>query len=183
MASIHTERLELIPVGPELAETELADRVAFAAMLVARVPASWPPEILADALPFFRDRLREDPTRTGWMGWNAVLVTGGERVLVGSVGFTGPPDEAGTIELGYSMVPEYQGRGLASEMTAALCAWAFARPGVRRIVAETIQSNVRSMRVLAKAGFVRLEPNPGDHGEVVRFERVAQRIQRCHSSS
>jgi [ribosomal protein S5]-alanine N-acetyltransferase len=160
-------------VDAELAETELADRTRFAAMLDARVPASWPPEILADALPLFRDLLREDPARAGWIGWYAILVTEGERVLVGSVGFKGPPDARGHVETGYSMVPEYQGRGFATEMVRALCAWAFAQPGVTRIVAETTWSNAASMRVLEKAGFTRVEPRLGPPEDPVHYERAA----------
>lgn len=173
MGSIHTERLELIPADAEIAEAELTDRVRFAAILDARVPTSWPPEVLADALPIFRDLLRADPARAGWMGWYAVLTTEGERILVGSAGFTGPPDEDAKIETGYSMIPEYQGRGIATEMVRALCAWAFAQPGVTRILAATTSSNAGSVRVLEKAGFTRIEPVLGDADEAVRFARFS----------
>lgn len=162
----------MIPVGPELADIELADPQRFGTMLDARVPVSWPPEILADARTLFRDLLKEDPSRTGWIGWYAVLVTEDERVLVGSVGFTGPPDADGRVETGYSLVPEYHGRGLGTEMVRALCAWAFEQPGVARIVAETTWSNFVSMRVLEKSGFERVELEAGAPDEPVHFERA-----------
>lgn len=162
----------MIPVGPELADIELADPRGFEAMLDARVPVSWPPEILADARALFRDLLREDPLRTGWIGWYAILVSEAERVLVGSVGFTGPPDADGRVETGYSLVPEYHGRGLGTEMVRALCAWAFAQSGVVKIVAETTWSNFASMRVLEKCGFERVELEAGAPEEPVHFERA-----------
>jgi [ribosomal protein S5]-alanine N-acetyltransferase len=162
----------LIPVSPEIAEVELSDPARFPDMLDARVPTSWPPEILSDARPLFRDLLREDPSRTGWIGWYAILVTEGERVLVGSAGFTGPPDAGGTVETGYSMLPEYQGRGFATEMVRALCAWAFVQPHVTTVVAETTWSNAASMNVLEKCGFNRVEPLAGAPEEPVHYRRT-----------
>jgi ribosomal-protein-alanine N-acetyltransferase len=169
---IRTDRLELVPATLELAENEMDDRPRFAEALGAEVPDTWPPEILAEALPLFRDRLREDPERTGWLGWYALLGTGRGRVLVGSVGFTGPPDLSGCVEIGYSMVPSYQGRGIATEMVRALCGWALRQPGVSGIEAETTRANAASIRVLEKAGFMRIEPGPGVPGDSVRFRRA-----------
>jgi ribosomal-protein-alanine N-acetyltransferase len=172
LAPIRTERLVLVPASIELAESEIEDRARFAQLLDAEVPVGWPPEILADALPFFRNLLREDPGRTGWLGWYALLATERGRVLVGSAGFKGPPDGRGRVETGYSMVPEYQGRGLATEMVIALCGWAFGRPGVSGIEAETVWSNRASMRVLEKAGFARIEATPGNPEDAVHFLRT-----------
>ncbi len=43
-------------------------------------------------------------------------------------------------------------------MVRALIGWAFAQPGVLRIVAETIEDNIPSVRLLHRLGFVRTEP-------------------------
>jgi RimJ/RimL family protein N-acetyltransferase len=74
-------------------------------------------------------------------------------VLVGSGGFKGRPDPDGSVEIGYSMVEEFQGRGYATEAVRALAAWAFAHPGVSQVVAETMPGNTGSLRVLEKIGF------------------------------
>ncbi|MER3514457.1 MAG: hypothetical protein C4310_08775 [Chloroflexota bacterium] len=57
-------------------------------------------------------------------------------VLVGSGGFKGPP-HAGAVEIGYSVLPQYQGKGYATEMVAGLVRRALKHAEVDRIVAET----------------------------------------------
>lgn len=56
--------------------------------------------------------------------------------------------------LGYSMLPAFRGRGIASRAVRLLSAWAF-EIGVERLVAGTAADNVASQKVLANAGFVR----------------------------
>ena len=98
--------------------------------------------------------LEAAPERSGWFGWYA-LAGGAEAaapVLVASGGFKGPPRN-GVAEIGYSVLPQFQGRGYATEMVAGLVQWALRQPGVTRIVAETEWANLASVRVLQKAGF------------------------------
>jgi RimJ/RimL family protein N-acetyltransferase len=73
--------------------------------------------------------------------------------LVAGGGYFGPPDEEGTVEIGYSVAPEWRGRGIARELAAALVARAWATPGVRRVVARTDETNAASMAVLHHCGF------------------------------
>ncbi|HZE29983.1 MAG TPA: GNAT family N-acetyltransferase [Actinoallomurus sp.] len=56
--------------------------------------------------------------------------------------------------VGYSMRPEFRGRGVATQAVRLLSTWAFAI-GVQRLVAGTAPDNLASQRVLEKAGFVR----------------------------
>ena len=56
--------------------------------------------------------------------------------------------------VGYSMLPEFRGRGAATRAVRLLSAWAF-EIGIERLVAGTMTDNATSQRVLAKAGFVR----------------------------
>ena len=83
--------------------------------------AEWPPETLREALPTFLELHETHRDWTGWLGWYAVRVDQGEPLLCGSVGFKGPPDTAGTVELGYSVLPSQQGAGIATEMVARAC--------------------------------------------------------------
>jgi RimJ/RimL family protein N-acetyltransferase len=56
--------------------------------------------------------------------------------------------------VGYSVLPEFRGRGIATRAVRLVAGWVFTI-GVRRLVAGTMTDNLASQRVLAKAGFVR----------------------------
>jgi ribosomal-protein-alanine N-acetyltransferase len=126
-----------------------------AGALGAEVPDNWPPETLVDALPFFLQQLKAAPDLAGWLGWYWLWQRGPEvgPLLVCSGGFKGAPQAGGTVEIGYSVLPQFQSQGYASEAAAGLVAWALARPGVDRVIAETLEENLASRRVLARLGF------------------------------
>lgn len=73
---------------------------------------------------------------------------------MGSGGFKGPPDAAGTAEVGYGLLPPFTGRGYAAEAVQALALWAFAR-GATRLIAETASDNLPSIRLLDRLHFIR----------------------------
>ena len=81
--------------------------------------------------------------------------------VVGDVGFLGPPDESGSVELGYSVVPDRRRRGYASEAARALVDWALDQPGVEVVVASPESGNVASVRTLERVGFQRASDASG----------------------
>ncbi|HLE55836.1 MAG TPA: GNAT family N-acetyltransferase, partial [Rhodothermia bacterium] len=157
---IRTPRLSLIPATPALARAEINDREEFARLLSASVPDNWPPESAVDALPIFLTWMEAAPDQTGWFAWYALASEdhSTHRVLVAGAGFKGPPRD-GTVEVGYSVLPQFQNRGFAREMVTGLVRWALDQPGVTCVRAETEWENPASQRVLAKAGFSRIGPS------------------------
>ncbi len=57
------------------------------------------------------------------------------------------------VELLYALLPAYWGRGLATEMAAAVLDIGFRRLGLTDIIAYTLTSNRASQRVMEKSGF------------------------------
>jgi RimJ/RimL family protein N-acetyltransferase len=148
---IVTSRLRLVPATVEILEAELRDPAEAAALLGAQSPPDWPPLYNGPrAFAWSRDRLREDPA---WVGWATHYVLF-EDTVVGTCGYKGPPDDDETVEIGYSVVPSFQRRGIASEAAQGLVANAFAR-GVRRVRAHTLPppDGDASIGVLRKLGF------------------------------
>lgn len=129
-----------------------------------KVPETWPPDDLSDALRMYAGRLSRDPSLLGWGVWLAVERA--ETILVGSVGFKGKPDRHGCVEIGYGIEPGVRRRGYATEAVPALVDWAWGR-GVARIVAECRPDNVASIRVLERIGMRRI----GDRGGMLWWER------------
>ncbi|MCJ1676858.1 GNAT family N-acetyltransferase [Streptomyces sp. APSN-46.1] len=70
---------------------------------------------------------------------------------IGGLGFHGPPDEDGTVTIGYGLAPSAQGRGYAAEALRALLGFARAH-GVRQVLGDTDRGNIASQRVMAAAG-------------------------------
>ncbi len=138
-----------------MVRADLDGPAALSGLLRARVPSSWPPELLLDARAFFAGQLSDNPARVGWLLWYWVAQDAESqgRVLVGNGGFMGLPDGAGDVEIGYSVEPAHQGQGFATEAVRALTQWAFASPAVRRVFADVSPLNAASLRVLQKTGF------------------------------
>ncbi|MEU6374573.1 GNAT family N-acetyltransferase [Streptomyces sp. NPDC046909] len=82
-----------------------------------------------------------------------VLVREEDDLAVGGMGFHGPPDEEGRVEIGYDLVEGARGRGYATEALRALSEWALARNDVRTLFATIDAGNVRSQGVVTRAGF------------------------------
>lgn len=96
-----------------------------------------------------------------------------EGVVVGSIGFFGPPEDAadGTpeVEVGYGLVASSRGLGLATEALAALLRRADSA-GVR-VRASVAPDNAASLRVAAKSGFTGVRGTTED-GEMVLVRPV-----------
>ena len=167
-ASLDTERLRLVPATLELADADLHNRLEFMHQLGALVLDSWPPppndeRSMRDTV----DLLRRNPGDSGWAAWYW-LAKKHKPVVIGLGGFKGPPAE-GFVEIGYSLLPEFQNKGYASEAVAALLGWAFAHGEVERVAAETLPDLAPSIRLLERAGFV--QAGAGTEPGSLRFER------------
>lgn len=64
-----------------------------------------------------------------------------------------PIDGTGKMQVGYALMPEYWGKGYATELTFAGLRYFFTYTTVELIYAETEQPNFASQNVLLKAGF------------------------------
>ena len=154
---ITTVRLDLISGTPELANADIYDRSQFATLLGARVPDEWPPPLNdIDSMKWFESYLDEHPDGVGWVTWYFILREdeSGKRVVIGNGGFKGRPTPDGTVEVGYSIIKDFQNCGYATEATSGLLKWAFGHPEVTRVLAETYPILKKSIRVLEKIGFV-----------------------------
>jgi RimJ/RimL family protein N-acetyltransferase len=106
-------------------------------------------EWVANQLAFELDHWREH----GFGAWIFVERDGGAFVGRGAVRHARVL-EGDQIEVGYALVPGAWGRGLASEMTSAMLAFARDDLALDEIAAWTLTTNIASQRVLEKAGLV-----------------------------
>lgn len=78
--------------------------------------------------------------------------------LLGSVGLMAVDLSSASAHIGYWVVPEARGQGVASAAVTALIPWALAPDlgGLTRLVADVDPQNAASIAVLRRAGFVAL---------------------------
>lgn len=82
------------------------------------------------------------------------------------------PAKDRAVEMGYGILPSYEGNGYMTEAVQGMIRWAFAQQDVDFVEAETDPDNRASQRILEKCGFV---PNGKTVEEVLRF--VVERPQ------
>ena len=144
---ITTPRLRLVLVSP----TDAAD------MRAGRRQDRWHP-----GYPRRDDVDAASLVREGGDTWGPRHIVLG-RLAVGSIGCFGPPVD-GETEIGYGLVEEVRGQGIATEAVLALIAETQAA-GVR-VRASVAPDNTASLRVLARCGFTELRGGTED-GELV----------------
>jgi [ribosomal protein S5]-alanine N-acetyltransferase len=109
-------------------------------------------EFLLAASPDFLSALQEATAPDPWRFGFAIVHRIG-TVVIGLCGFAGPPDSDGLVEIAYSISPDYQGRGFATEVARALVDFASSSGRVRTVCAYTLPEMNASTRVLEKCGF------------------------------
>ena len=118
---IHTRRLRLVACTLDMARAAIAGDVG--RLLDVEVVSTWPEEGLRGFLPIYARQLEADSAVLGWGIW--LVVHSAHGVLIGDAGFKGQPNDAGQVEIGYSVVERYRGHGYATEAAMPLIEWAF----------------------------------------------------------
>lgn len=164
---------------PFMAALARDDVPAAAAEIGASVPEDMP-GYLRDFLQYRLAQLALDPTIRRWLG-RAIVWTDadGGRHVIGSIGFHGPPDERGRLEIGYKVEPAFRRRGIAREAVTAMFDWASSEHGVRRFVASISPANEPSLRLAAGLGFEQVGEQVDDiDGLELVFEATWPRPER-----
>jgi len=117
------------------------------------------------------DGFRKDYAENGWTKFKILDPQG--RFL-GRAGF-GRFDETGELELGYSVMRPFWGRGYASEAAGALLDWIYRMVPVDHVIGFAVAENMASRRVLEKAGmaFTGLRDLHGIPNAFYRHDRPA----------
>lgn len=159
--------VRLVPTSLAMLDAEDRSGAALAHLLGVQPPIDWPaPFNDANVRQWIRGRLGKEAADSRWLSYYVIADIGGAETLVGNCGFKGPPDSSGTVEVGYSIVPDYHRQGIGTAALTALVEMAFDDQQVRRVTAETPASFAASRGLLQKCGFVavseRADPEDGD---------------------
>lgn len=151
--AIRSPRLELVSFSRRAMRAVLdRDLPTAEAELGASVPRDLP-DRLGELFELRLADVDRDPAALPWVARAMVLADNlGARRVIGSVGFHGPPDASGQVEIGYHVEPGFRRRGFATEAVRALIDWA-TEQDIRRFRASIAPSNKASLAVVRRFGF------------------------------
>ena len=164
---IQSRRLNLIAATTDLIKKSVEGRELLAEALDVSIPESWPPDLYGPRAMQFALAQLDDASEQGWSFWYLLSKSLEVTELMGICGFKGRPDEAGLVEISYSVLSQFCVNGYATEAVTRLVRWAFSHQNVTEVCAETLPHLQKSIRVMEKNGFTLTGPG-SEHG-VVRY--------------
>jgi RimJ/RimL family protein N-acetyltransferase len=153
---IKTNRLILYPLNPEQLKKLIEDVNILEEELNIKYKGEPVEGIFGEIMRNQLARCNND--RENYL-WNSfwLLILKKDRVVVGSIGFKGKPNNKGEVEIGYGLGKEFQHNGYMTEGVKAICKWAFEKDNISIITAETDFDNFPSQRILQRCGFEKIE--------------------------
>ena len=112
-----------------------------------------PPESLNDVREFIAkiNQVTRDNEGLYW-----VITRKNEDKLLGTIGLRNFEPEQYQAEIGYELHPDHQGQGFMHEAMTHVLAYGFGRLGLQAIMADTDPGNLRSIHILERHGFVKI---------------------------
>lgn len=153
MPHIQTDRLRWITFTAEMMQAAISNERELEQATGYQVADNYPSDDFKEILPFKIQRYKKYPEENEWEG---LIVHQEDQIIMGDMGFRRSTDNPEELELGYSIVPAYQGQGYATEMAQAIITWGLTQAGIKRIIASCDTNNQASIRVLEKAGLKKL---------------------------
>lgn len=122
------------------------------------------------ARQYIRERMEQQLRRYGY--GNFTLFLKPDRIPVGVCGLYKREGLDG-VDIGFAILPEWEGRGLAREAACAVMEAGFRKFRLPLICAITTPDNEGSRRILESLGmsFVRIMRIPGDDADLMYYEK------------
>jgi ribosomal-protein-alanine N-acetyltransferase len=111
------------------------------------------PESLNDVREFIAkvNQITHDNEGLYW-----VITRKNEDKLLGTIGLRNFGPEQYQAEIGYELHPDHQGQGFMHEAITHVLAYGFGQLGLQAIMADTDPGNLRSIEILERHGFVKI---------------------------
>lgn len=103
-----------------------------------------------EARKFLR-KINEGIAENEWILWGITLTN--ENKLIGTICLWNISREYSRAEIGYELMPAYQGRGIMQEAATAVIEYGFKSMKLQSIVAFPNPNNLRSIRLLERHNF------------------------------
>lgn len=164
---IDTRRLKIIPFTKEIIQAAIQQNNEQLSKLDIIPTIEWPEPGLIEALPYFNQQII-DHGITGYNSW--LILDKQTNDIIGSLGFINEPDDNGSIEIGFGIIPSKRCQGYCEEAANALIKWVEIKPEVKMITAQCNDDNERSIKLLKKIGFKK----KGKEDSMLKWEFVVK---------
>ncbi|EAE5740289.1 GNAT family N-acetyltransferase [Listeria monocytogenes] len=174
MDNLETDRLILINYTLEMIQATINGTEALEKASGYHVSPDWPGIDFFFYLPYVLENVKKDDRM---IKWTRLVILKEENKIIGEIGGQGNPDETGEIEIGYSIVPDYQNKGYMSEALIGMIAWLEEQPTIHRIFARSYEQNMASIQVLKHNHFVHIKEKDTEEkqGRVMMWEYPIKR--------
>ena len=110
----------------------------------------WAPKNISDAEDFVRSySIYEGIIEGQWKQFGIYSIK--DKSLIGDCGFRIQSDDQ--TEIGYTIAPSYQRKGIGSEIVESLIDYLFNEMLIQKIIAKADPENIGSIKVLKRLGF------------------------------
>ncbi|WP_227699048.1 GNAT family N-acetyltransferase [Spirosoma radiotolerans] len=109
------------------------------------------PSNTIDEVRNFINQINENSLKNDSIYW--AITVSNHPDLIGAIGLFGFSEKQGNCEIGYELLPAYQGQGIMQEAVRAVIDYAFATINVQAIEATLHPTNQRSIKLLEKFSF------------------------------
>jgi len=102
---------------------------------------------------------------------NYVIVTKSDQQKIGAVGIFNR-DGLEVQDIGFSFLPEFEGKGYGFEAASKLMETGFTKFGIQKISAITTEDNISSQKLIVKLGlkYLKMVQLPDDKTELMYYE-------------
>lgn len=144
---LSTIRLELRP----LALSDVNEIFAIRSDLEMIKYLDRPPQKELDEASQFIEKIINGIQLNRWIYWAISLK--GENKLIGTICIWNISVEDSKAEVGFELLPPYQGKGIIQEALKAVVDYGFNVIGLKSLEGEVDPGNIKSIKVMEKAGF------------------------------
>lgn len=152
MIEVETDRLRIIALDIELFKLYLEDYGKVQESLGVKITMPIQDEETQALFANAYFAAEAYPQLIHWLtSWE--IISKADNEIIGSICFKGPPDMAGSVEIGYEIFKPFQSKGYAKEAVNAILLWALSMPEVKRVLASVSEKNCASIKVLRALSF------------------------------
>lgn len=110
------------------------------------------PDVRIDDTEAYLEKMDKGIDEDRWIIW--AIEHQDSKKVIGSICIWNIDPVRACGEVGYGIIPDYQGKGYLQEALSSVVQYAFQMTGLKAVEAFTEASHLKSRRLLAKAGFV-----------------------------